>query len=163
MVPWMGRTDHKSMRYMITRWKSLCTRPREPPGERSTGRPSSPPPRGCPATPTEHARRQGVRRRQRRGQGREPRAAPQRGSREATAPHPPTGLQAAGALASTPPRREGGSPLPPPERAAGAQPAPPAPAAGSDRNRGEQVSPRQRARTPHRSRPEKAGEHEPER
>ena len=40
---------------------------------------------------------------------------------------------------------------------------PPAPAAGSRRNRGEQASPRQRARTPHRSRPEKAGEHEPER
>ena len=39
---------------------------------------------------------------------------------------------------------------------------PPAPAAGSHRNRGEQASPRQRARTPHRSRPEKAGEHEPE-
>ena len=40
---------------------------------------------------------------------------------------------------------------------------PPPPAAGSHRNRGEQASPRQRARTPHRSRPEKAGEHEPER
>ena len=39
----------------------------------------------------------------------------------------------------------------------------PAPAAGSHRNRGEQASPRQRARMPHRSRPEKAGEHKPER
>ena len=39
---------------------------------------------------------------------------------------------------------------------------PPAPATGSHRNRGEQASPRQRARTPHRSRPVKAGEHEPE-
>ena len=39
---------------------------------------------------------------------------------------------------------------------------PPAPAAGNHRNRGEQASPRQRARTPHRSRPEKVGEHEPE-
>ena len=39
---------------------------------------------------------------------------------------------------------------------------PPAPAAGSHRNRGEQGRPRQRARTPHRSRPEKAGEHEPQ-
>ena len=37
---------------------------------------------------------------------------------------------------------------------------PPAPAAGSHRNCWEQASPRQRARTPHRSRPEKAGEHE---
>ena len=40
---------------------------------------------------------------------------------------------------------------------------PPAPVAGSHRNRGEQASLRQRAGTPHRSRPEKAGEHEPER
>ena len=39
---------------------------------------------------------------------------------------------------------------------------PPAPAAGSNRGRGEHASPRQLARTPHRSRPEKAGEHEPE-
>ena len=39
---------------------------------------------------------------------------------------------------------------------------PPAPATGSHRNRGEQASPRQRARTTHRWRPEKAGEHEPE-
>ena len=39
---------------------------------------------------------------------------------------------------------------------------PPAPAAGSHKNRGEQASPRQRARKPHRPRPEKAGEHEPE-
>ena len=40
---------------------------------------------------------------------------------------------------------------------------PPAPATGSHRNRGEQGGPRQRARTPHRLPPEKAGEHEPER
>ena len=39
---------------------------------------------------------------------------------------------------------------------------PPAPAARSHRNGREQASPRQRAMTPHRSRPEKAGEHEPE-
>ena len=38
----------------------------------------------------------------------------------------------------------------------------PAPAAGSHRGRREQASPRQRARTPHRLRPEKAGEHKPE-
>ena len=40
---------------------------------------------------------------------------------------------------------------------------PPAPAPGSHRNRGEEASPRQRATTPHRSHPEVAGEHEPER
>ena len=39
---------------------------------------------------------------------------------------------------------------------------PPAPGAGSHRNGGEQTSPRQSARTPHRLRPEKAGEHEAE-
>ena len=26
-VPWMGRTNHKSMRWVITRWRFLCTRP----------------------------------------------------------------------------------------------------------------------------------------
>ena len=39
---------------------------------------------------------------------------------------------------------------------------PPAQATSSHRNCGEQASPSQRARTPQRSRPEKAGEHEPE-
>ena len=39
---------------------------------------------------------------------------------------------------------------------------PPALAAGSHRNRGEEASPRQRARTLHRSRRVKAGEQEPE-
>ena len=53
--------------------------------------------------------------------------------------------------------------LPHPARERGRSTAcPPAPAAGSHRNRGEQASPRQRAKMPHRSRPEKAGEREPE-
>ena len=52
---------------------------------------------------------------------------------------------------------------PPPSRERSRSTArPPAPATGSHRKRGEQASPRQRARTPHRSRSEKAGEHEPE-
>ena len=94
-------------------------------------------------TPTERARRGGVRRRQEGGQGREPRAAPQRASREAAArpppPTPPTGLQAAGAPAPTFLRQGGWSPLPPPERGAGAppstQPQPPAPT-GTAGNKG---------------------------
>ena len=88
-----------------------------------------PPPRGGPAALTERARRGGVRRRQEGGPGREPRTAPQRGSREAAArpppPNPPTGPQPVGAPAPTPPRQGGWSPLPPPERGAGARPAPP--------------------------------------
>ena len=47
------------------------------------GPPIIPPPRGDPATPTKRARRGGVRERQEGGQGREPQAATQRGSREA--------------------------------------------------------------------------------
>ena len=54
-------------------------------------------------------------------------------------------------------------PPPPARERSRSRARPPAPAAGSHSNGGEQASPRQRARTPHRSRPEKAGEHEPER
>ena len=73
-----------------------------------------------------------------------------------------------------PPARKPRGPRPPPPEAGGMVPPPPArersrsaarppaPAAGSVRNHGQQASPRQRARTPHRSRPVKAGEHEPE-
>ena len=123
---------------------------------RSEGAPGGavpPPPRGGPATPTERARRGGVRRRQEGGHGREPRREPP--------PTPPTGPQAAGA---PPPPPEAGGMVPPPlarERSQ-SKARPPAPAAGSHRNHGKQASPRQHARTPHRSRPEKAGEHEPE-
>ena len=53
-------------------------------------------------------------------------------------------------------------PPPPARERSRSTPPPPGPAAGSHKNRGEQASPRQRAKTPHRSRPEKAGEHEPE-
>ena len=93
--------------------------------EQFTGRPSPPPParqaapgaRGCPATPTERARPGGKVPATRGGQGREPQAAPGRGSRGVAArippPNPPTGPQAAGAPAPTPPRQRGWSPLPP--------------------------------------------------
>ena len=86
---------------------------------------------------------------------------PRGGGGEAAArPPPPTGPQAAGAPAPTP--EAGGMPPPPAREGSRSATRPPAPAAGSHRNRGEQASPRQRARTPHRSRPVKAGEHEPE-
>ena len=75
---------------------------------------------------------------------------------------------------SPPPARKPRGPRPPPPEAGGMVPPrtagersrssarPPASAAGSRKNRGEQARPRQRASTPHRSRPVKAGEHKPE-
>ena len=78
-------------------------------------------------------------------------------------PHPPHRPASRGGAGPHPPEAEGMVP-PPPARERGRSTAhPPAPAAGSHRNRGEQASPRQRARKPHGPRPEKAGEHEPER
>ena len=136
------------------------------PGERSRVRPSSPPPPGRPRDPDRTRSRAAVRRRQDGGKGREPRAAPQRGSRQAAArpPPPPDPHRPASRGGAGPhPPEAGGMVLPPPARDRSRSTAcPPAPAAGSHKNRGEQASPRQRARTPHRSRPEKAGEHEPE-
>ena len=82
-----------------------------------------------------------------------PRGGAGRPRRDPPPPTPPTGPQA--------PRKGGWSPAPARERSRSAT-CPPAPAAGSHRGRGEQASPRQRARTPHRSRPVKTGEHEPE-
>ena len=77
-------------------------------------------------------------------------------------PTAPTGPQAAGAPDPNP--RGGGVVPPPPARERSRSTARgPAPPASSHRNRGEQASSRQRAGTPHRSRPEKAGQHEPER
>ena len=88
------------------------------PGGTVHGRPLIPPPRGRPRVRTEGARRGGVRRRQEGGQGREPRAATQRGSREAAArpppSQPPNGPQAAGAPAPDPRGRGDGSPSPRP-------------------------------------------------
>ena len=91
------------------------------------------------------------------------RPPPRRGAgrpRRDPAPQPPTRPQPAGAPAPTP-RGRGDGPPPTRERSRSAN-GPPAPAAGSHGGRREQASPRQRARTPHRWRSEKAGEHEPE-
>ena len=81
--------------------------------------------------------------------------------RDPPSPTPPPACKPRG---PQPPPPEAGGMVPPPparERSRSAD-RPPAPAAGSRRSRGEQASPRQRARTPHRSRTVKAGEHEPE-
>ena len=99
-----------------------------PPGGRSTGRPSPPPPRGGTSAPTAGARRKGARRRHGESQEGVPQAAAWNESREAVArhpppPRPPTGPPAAGAPAPTPRGRRDGPP--PPERGAGVRPAPP--------------------------------------
>ena len=84
------------------------------------------------------------------------------GGRGATPPppRPPTSPPAAGAPAPTPRGRGDG---PPPARVGSPSVTrPPAPAAGSHGGREEQAGPRLRTGTPHRSYPEKPGEHEPE-
>ena len=82
------------------------------------------------------------------------------GGRGATPPpHPPHRPASRGGPVPHPPGQGGLVPPPARERSRSAT-RPPAPAAGSHRGRGEQASPRQRARTPHRLRPEKVGEHE---
>ena len=90
-----------------------------------------------------------------------PRRGAGRPRRDTPPPRPPTGLQAAGAPAPTPRDRGDGPPPPARERSRSAR-RPPAPAAGSHGGREEQVSPRLCTRMPHRSYPEKPGEHEPE-
>ena len=97
------------------------------------------------------------------------------GPGKGSAGRPPEGEQGgSGATPPPPATRKQRGPRPPPPEAAGMVPPPPAgersrstarppaQAASSHRNCGEQASPRQRARTPHRSGPVKAGEHEPE-
>ena len=107
-----------------------------PPGERSTGH-SSPPPGQAGRTRctlTERARWGGMRQRREGGQGREPRAAPQRGSGGAAAqppppPQPPRWPARRGGAGPHTPEAEGMIPPPPggtaaPVRGAGARPAP---------------------------------------
>ena len=91
------------------------------------------------------------------------RPPPRRGAGRPRRDPPPTPPPARKPRGPRPPPPEAGRLVPSParERSRSAT-RPPAQAAGSHGGRGEQASPRQRARTPHRSRPEKAGEHEPE-
>ena len=134
-----------------------------PPGGRSTGRPSPPPPRGGTSAPTACARRKGAQRRHGESQEGVPQGAAWNESREAAArnppPHPPTSQPAAGAPAPTPRGRRDGPPHP---RGEPECDPPPIPAAGSNGGREEQVGPRLRAGTPCRSCPEKPGGREPE-
>ena len=130
--------------------------PKRPPGERSTGRPSSPPPPGAALEECAEDKRGA-----RVGNCGPPPGGGAGRTRRDPPPTPPTRPQAAGA--PVPPAEAGGMVPPPPARERSRSTArPPAPAADSYRNRGEQGSLRQRARTPHRSRPEKAGKHDPE-
>ena len=131
------------------------------PGAAVQGPPLIPPPRGAPATPTERARREGVRRRGARVGNRGPPADGEQGGRGASPPppHRPTSRRGA---SPHPPRQGRWSLIPPARERSQSTACPPTPAAGSHRNCGERSSPRQRARTPHRSRLEKAGEHKPE-
>ena len=78
-------------------------------------------------------------------------------------PDPPQRPASRRGASPRPPEAGGMVPPPPARERSRSRARLPAAAAGSHRNRAEQASPRQRARTPHRSRPEKAGEHEPER
>ena len=118
-----------------------------PPGERSTGRPSPPPTPGRHFSPD----------RTRAPEGSAPatRREPERG----TAGRRPEREQ--GGRGATPPPRQGGWP-PPTREGSRSVTRPPAPAAGSHGGREEQAGPRLRTGTPHRSYPEKPGEHEPE-
>ena len=83
----------------------------------------------------------------------------EQGGRGATPPPPLPRARKPRGRRPPPPRGRGKVPPTPARERSRSTARPPAPAAGSHRNRGEQASPRQRARTPHRSRPEKAGEH----
>ena len=126
--------------------------------------PHPPPPRGGTSAPTARARWKGTRRRHGGGQDGVPQAAARKESREAAARHPPPPPPhrpaSPGGPGPHPPRR-GDGPLPARERSRSAT-RPPAPAACSHGGCEEQASPRLRTGTPHRSYPEKPGEHEPE-
>ena len=85
-----------------------------PPGGRSTGRPSPPPPRGGTSAPTARARRKGAHRRHGESQEGVPQAAAWNESREAAARHPPP--------PAPPPARQPRGPRPPPPEAEGMDP-----------------------------------------
>ena len=111
-----------------------------PPGERSTGRPSPPPTPGRHFSPD---------------RTRAPEGRARKGYRR-----PPPGTRAGRPQRDTPPEARGMGP--PHPRGEPNVTRPPAPAAGPQGGREEQAGPRLRTGTPHRSYPEKLGEHEPE-
>ena len=129
------------------------------------GPPLTPPHPGAALQPRLHARagreRAGDTERARKEYRRPPPGARAgRPRRDTPPPRPPTSPPAAGAPAPTP-RGRGDGP-PPAREGSRSVTRPPAPAAGSHWGREEQAGPRLRTGTPHRSYPEKPGEHEPE-
>ena len=85
----------------------------------------------------------------------------EQGGRGATPPLPPPNQPASRGGPDPHPPRQGGWP-PPAREGSRSVTRPPAPAAGSHGGLEEQAGPRLRTGTPHRSYPEKPGEHEPE-
>ena len=135
-----------------------------PPGRRSTGRPSPPPPRGGTSAPTARARQKGAHRRHGESQEGVPQAAAWNESREAAARHPPPPPPhrpaSHGGPGPHPPRQKGWTP--PAREGSQSVTRPHTPAAGSNGGREVQVGPRLRTGTPRRSCPEKPGGREPE-
>ena len=136
-----------------------------PPGGRSTGRPSPPPPRGGTPAPTARARRKGAHRRHGESQEGVPQAAAWNESREAAARHPPPPPPphrpaSHGGPGPHPPRQKGWTP--PAREGSRSVTRPHAPAAGSNGGREEQLGPRLRTGTPRRSCPERPLGREPE-
>ena len=140
--------------------------PRRPAQALTQTKPNPPPPRGGTSAPTARARRKGARRRHGEGQKGVPQAAAWSESTEAAARHPPPPPPpphqpaSRGGPGPHPPRQGGWAPAA--REGSGSVTRPPAPATGSRRGREEQAGPRLRTGTPHRSYPEKPGEHEPE-
>ena len=129
------------------------------------GRPSPPPHPGAALQPRPHARagreRAGDTERARKKYRRPPPGARAGRPRRDTPPPPPPHQPASrGGPGSHPPRQGGWAP--PAREGSRSVTRPPAPAAGSHGGREEQAGPRLRTGTPHRSYPEKPGEHEPE-
>ena len=128
--------------------------------------PHPPPTRGGTSAPTARARRKGARRRHGEGKKEVPQAAARSESRETAARHPPPPPPpphqpaSRGGPGPHPPRQGGWAP--PAREGSRSVTRSPAPAAGSHGGREEQAGPRLRTGTPHRSYPEKPGEHEPE-
>ena len=140
-------------------------RPARAPGGAVHGPPLTPPHPGAALWPRPHAHAGRERAGDTKGARMEyrrppPRRRAGRPRRDTPPPRPPNRPTSRGGPGPHPPRQGGWSP-PARERSRSAT-RPPAPAAGSHGGREEQTSPRLRTGTPHRSYPEKPGEHEPE-
>ena len=135
------------------------------PGGAVHGPPLTPPKPGAALQPRPRARagkeRAGDMERARKKYRRPPPGARAGRPRRDTPPPPPPHQPASRGGPGLHPPRQGGCP-PPAREGSRSVTRPPAPAAGSHGGREEQAGPRLRTGTPHRSYPEKPGEHEPE-